>query len=120
MWILQMAISQSNNESAQLEVATRVLIENPGAVVNVIGRVHGNWARVMDNIKDWVQSVSSRTMCNQRGIHMSNVNSTDKNKLWPMDGNSSVILVRKLCLLHRIIFPHKFLYIEWRYLVTRK
>ena len=78
MWILQMAISQSNNESAQLEAAARALIENPGAVVNVIGRVSGNWTRVMDNIKDWVQLVSSRTMCNHRGIHMSNVNSTEK------------------------------------------
>ena len=64
MRILQMAISQLNNESAQLEVAMRALIENPGAVINVIGRVGGNWARVMDNIKDWVQSISSRTMCN--------------------------------------------------------
>ena len=78
MRILQMAISQSNNESARLEAAMRALIENPGAVVNAIGRVGGNWARVMDNIKEWVQLVSSRTMCNQRGIHMSNVNSTVK------------------------------------------
>ena len=78
MRILQMAISQSNNESAQLEAAARALIENPGAVVNVIGRVSGNWARVMDNIKDWVQLVSSRTMCNQRGILYVKCNSTEK------------------------------------------
>ena len=63
MWILQMAISESNNESTQLEAAARELIKNPGAVINAIGRVGGNWARVMDNIKDWVELVSSRRMC---------------------------------------------------------
>ena len=63
MRILQMAISESYNESAQLEMAARELIKNPGAVINAIGRVGRNWARVMDNIKDWVESVSSRRMC---------------------------------------------------------
>ena len=63
MQILQMAISESYNESAQLEAAARELIKNPGAVINAIGRVGGNWARVMDNIKDLVELVSSRRMC---------------------------------------------------------
>ena len=63
MRTLKMAISESYSESKQLEVAARELIKNPGAVVNAIGKVGGNWAVVMDNIKDWVESVSSRRMC---------------------------------------------------------
>ena len=57
-----MAISEWYNESAQLEAAMKELIKNPGAVVNAIGRIGGNWARVMDNIKDWMEAVSSRRM----------------------------------------------------------
>ena len=53
-----MCISASGNTPPENEMAARALIRNPGAVIHAIANVGGSWATVMDNIKDWVESVS--------------------------------------------------------------
>ena len=52
------AIDDSGSDSVQNKIAARQLIENPGAVIQTISEMGGDWLRVMNNIKDWVQMVS--------------------------------------------------------------
>ena len=59
MRILEINMKKPAKVVPEVEAAARALMKNPGAVITAIARVGGNWNKVMNNIKDWAEAVSS-------------------------------------------------------------